>query len=444
MANLDQILKYSGILLWIGLGLFILLRVIFGKNWFYKVGLLTFLGPGLRNSLRRLIGEFPNEIKKETLADVGANVIWRLTRLGAFALLIAGLPIWLLVQQNQLIDDQNNLFELQNKKIDAQLDMFAYQNERIAEQTKMLETQTNLFSVQTDLLGDQNEKLDVQTGLFENQNSLVFAQNEQLKLQSEMLSTQNDLIESDRRSSLVILLSNIFNQIDTEISSQKKLEENLKYELSEQLIGRIAALSQGFIPYYYLNDNRQISYRPISFERGQLALTIIKSGLSDKTLSNIYKQTTFAHADLQLANLNGDNLNSIYLPLADLQRSNLDSINLENAFLSQSTFVEASLYKANLSNSILYYSDLSNCNLTKSNLSNADLTGVDLSNTDLSNSNMSGVLLDQALVDSKEWFAMLDIWKVVGREKIISNYNITEIISDEGNTIYMLEIKGGS
>lgn len=74
-----------------------------------------FIGKGLKVSLNNLYKELPDKVTKETLADVTANIIWRLTRIGLLAAVIALVPICLLYQQNQKIEAQNNLFINQNQ-----------------------------------------------------------------------------------------------------------------------------------------------------------------------------------------------------------------------------------------------------------------------------------------------------------------------------------------
>lgn len=84
--------------------------------WLGRVGLGFLLGSGLKSSMQQLYSELPANVQKDTLADVTTNVIWRVTRIGLFGLLIALIPTVLLWQQNKLLSKQN-------EKIDNQIEL---------------------------------------------------------------------------------------------------------------------------------------------------------------------------------------------------------------------------------------------------------------------------------------------------------------------------------
>ncbi len=94
------------------------------------------------------------------------------------------------------------------------------------------------LSIQTYLLKLQNDRIDIQNGL---------------------VDLQNNLIEAQRRGSLIILMSNIMDQMNEEINIYKRDSIGRKkditgYPLSQPLIGRISGLSQGFLPYKIYQD----------------------------------------------------------------------------------------------------------------------------------------------------------------------------------------------
>ena len=298
---MEQFWKYSGIVLWIVLGSSIILRLIFGKDWLTKLGIKLFLGNRLDNSLKKLIKESRDRnVSDDTLANVTAGIVWRLTRIGMVGLLIASVPLILLYQQNKLIRlqnglflNQNRLFESQNAKIDTQTNLLTVQTGLFQGQNEKLDTQNVLFSfqnenvaTQTRLLGDQNRLVGFQNTRIDSQINLMSYQNVLLDTQNYRINLQNNLIEAERRGSLVILMSNIMDQMNEEINEQKKglskdslaVLDSLGYRLSDPLIGRIAALSQGFLPYRYLEGDTLIE-TPTSPERGQLLLSLVKSNL---------------------------------------------------------------------------------------------------------------------------------------------------------------------
>jgi hypothetical protein len=218
---------------------------------------------------------------------------------------------------------------------------------------------------QNELLEAQNKKIDDQTGL--------------LKAQNELVSRQMQLEEANRRSALVVLMSNIMDKVDREIESQQtglsmKAKEQKKYRLSQSLIGQIAALSHSFKPYRYMDGDSLIG-RPLSPERGQLLITIIRLPLNSATFSQIYANSNFEAADLAGANLSSislsqrgvisSNLSGVFLSKANLSGANLRTVDLSDTDLSEADLSDAHLTEANLFN----------VNLENANLKNADFTG---------------------------------------------------------------------
>ena len=96
------------------------------------------------------------------------------------------------------------------------------------------------------------------------------------------------------------MMSNIMDKVDEELT--KDWNGDKKRNLSPQLIGRIAALSQSFRPYRFWQDSMLIE-KPFSPERGQLLLALIKSELDTMTYKRIYDETTFDQAYLDGARL---------------------------------------------------------------------------------------------------------------------------------------------
>jgi hypothetical protein len=144
---LKTILYYTGIATWSGIILWLLLRLVFGRNWMLKVGSNLFLGSGLLQSAKKLKDEIKEgDINDDTVTEVAVRVFWRLTRLGVIGLIIAGLPVWLLFNQNRLIDDQNDLLGEQTKLIKAQTDLLGSQDKRLELQNRLFASQNDLFT----------------------------------------------------------------------------------------------------------------------------------------------------------------------------------------------------------------------------------------------------------------------------------------------------------
>ena len=296
--------QYSGLVFWGIILIFILSRLILGKNWQFKLGSTLFLGPGLKTSLKKLVNEFrERKVKDDTLVDVAVYVFWRLTRAGLIGLIIAGLPVWLLMQQNKLIDKQNELFTHQNIRIDEQTELINQQtkllksqDEKFGKQNVLLEGQNSLFTEQNSLFTEQNRKVEAQAKLFQDQNQLVQSQNMLMDSQNERLKLQNNLIEADRRSSLVFLMSNILDKVDSEISIQKNDDPNdYGYFLSDPLMGRIIALSRAFKPYRILGEDT-LSSELYSPERGQLFIALMECNLDTSIQQILVTKGDFSFA----------------------------------------------------------------------------------------------------------------------------------------------------
>ena len=290
-----------------------------------RIGLGFVLGAGLKSSMHQLYKELPNQVKKNTLADVTTHVIWRITRIGLFGALIALIPTLLLWQQNKL-------------------------------------------------LGVQNQKLEDQTKLFEKQN--------------EKIDNQIQLEESNRRGALIVMMSNIMDKVDDELTND--WNDDKKRNLSPQLIGRISALSQSFRPYRFWQDSSLIE-KPLSPERGQLLLALANSAFDSLAYVNIYRNATFEDSYLHGANLHGANLSGANLREADLLRADLRGAILRGTDLSRVSFIAADLSGANLSKA-----NLSGANLSKVNLSKADLSGANLVKANFRGANLSGANLSKA------------------------------------------------
>ena len=332
---MNQFIYYSGFVVWSLVLLAILLRIIFGKSWLLKSGLTLFIGPRLLSASKKLANELPDKVKRETLAEVGTYAFLRLVNIGIITLLLAIIPIWLLFNQNTLLSRQN------------------------------------------DKMDEQNEKLDVQ---------------------NERLNLQNNLLEADRRGSLIFLMSNVLDQMNEEINGLKD-EGETKYDrgyvLSDPLIGRIAALSQGFRPYRFLQGDTLIA-KATSPERGQLFLALVKSNLASGTYKKIYKASNFEFAYLRGANLRKTQLSHAQLNQADLIGANLREANLSHAQFNQADLIGANLREAYLRGANLIEANLSQAKLFRVSFRNADLSGANLSDAYLSKAYLRSVNLSGA------------------------------------------------
>lgn len=186
---------------------------------------------------------------------------------------------------------------------------------------------------------------------------------------------QTYLQEADRRSGLVFLMGNIFDEVNTELKDDYN-NDSIR-NLSPQLIGRIVAFSHSLTPYKFF-VNGELTDREYSPERGQLLITLVNSGIDKASLDVIYKK-----ADLSYTYLVDANLDSAYLKSADLFGSYLRYTDIRFADLRGADLRKSDLFDVNFQESDLRYTKLFNANLLKS-----ELVGTDLRHADLNKANI--------------------------------------------------------
>lgn len=368
-----------------------------GKNLFRKLAHTAstlVAGKGLKASIGRLYDELPHNVSKDTMAEVSSHIIWRVTRIGVFAIAAAVIPLFVMM-------------------------------------------------IQTTILGIQNDKLDYQNELISNQNI--------------RLDQQVQLDEGNRRSSFIFLMSNIMDKIDEEL----KNSNNRTRQLSDELIGRIAALSQALLPYRYL-ENDELTPESRSPERGQLLFALINSLLDEGTLDKIYEKSNFSYAELKQANFTGAYLRNINLEHAHFQEAVFRDADLSYAKLNQADLTDSHLEDVNLEGgqlrgAILHSTEIVNVNFANANLYgmdfresriNGDFTNCQLDKVQLEAAEIEFALLDGAHFESTDWLDHLDETKLKGLFSIRENYEMVSeavlLSNSKTDTLYHLRLKEGS
>lgn len=341
-------------------------------------------------------GDFEN-----TFTKISAWYSWHQYKrwvLLAFQVLLVGfgglLGSVLLFNQNKLFENQNALFQYQNERVKEQTDLASAQKE-------LTEKELLLIERQLQFLKEQNEKIETQTGLFRNQNELIAFQNTRVDSQLVLFNAQNDkiekqtyLIESQRRNSLIFELGNVLDAIKEETNYGKEKE------ISDQLIGRISALSRSFKPYRYLQGD-SLS-RELSPERGQLLIALLESNLKPEVLEKIYSKSDFTKSDLD-----GAKLRKCHLAKVDLSRSSLRSANLDSANLHSANLCCSDLSKANFGYSSMIGTELGSANAQGAYFSSADLSNAVLISANFKGAVMRGTKLHGAVVKDLEWLNKL-------------------------------------
>lgn len=369
-----------------------------GKAFFQKLAATASsiaAGRGLKRSLSRLYNELPHNVSKDTMAEVSSHVIWRITRIGIFAIAAAIIPIMVLM-------------------------------------------------VQTLILSSQNEKLDYQNQLIRNQNL--------------RLDQQVQLDESYRRSSFIFLMSNIMDKVDEEL---KTAPNGARRSLSDELIGRIAALSQALLPYRYL-ENDELTAGPLSPERGQLLFALVNSLLDEATYDKIFEKSNFSYADLKQANFSGAYLRNVNLEMANFPDAVFNGADLEFAKLNNANLSDTHLENVNLRGAQLKGVKLRSAEIVNVDFANANLQGVDLgesringyfTNCRLDDVRLDGAeiefaLLDDAHFQSTDWLENLDEERLKGLYSIRENYQmepeVVIVSPTRTDTLYRLKMREDS
>lgn len=383
-------------------------------RWWTNTVVAFWLGGNAKQSFEKLgkeIKDNPTRLPNpETITVTAYHLFWRFIRVSVISwvtiiatLSFIGFELWILLNQNALLKEQNRFVNKQNELLEKQ-------NVFVSEQTKLLANQNKFVGEQTDLLKRQNTFVEMQTNLFSKQNELVAQQNavamEQsglFKAQNRLVTQQNLLSEASRRSSLVLLISNIEDRIAEEL----RLEDNKKRQLSDALVGRIVALCNSLKPYKYL-ENDSLT-KEISPERGQLLISLVNAKLDTLTYNKIFENANFNYADLKEANLKSSYLLKINLRYANLLRANLSQAVLFNSDLSY-----ACLDYANFEHTDLRYSDMvfasmqetkfndasmSFCSLFGAVLKSTKFSYTDLQYADFRNVEVSKLLITTCFVD---------------------------------------------
>ncbi|WP_075344313.1 pentapeptide repeat-containing protein [Tenacibaculum agarivorans] len=276
-----------------------------------------FIGRNLKESIQSAIIEFNEDKKlsKDTIADVTANIIWRLTRIGIVGLLIALLPTVLLVQQNWIITKQNKLFE------------------------------------------KQNEKIEIQTQLEE-----ASRRSSQMFIMGEVLSDINKELEN-KDSTEGILSSTLMGRIIS-LSRAMKPYKFIQTYTAESAYKDSLGLTKLLSP-----ERGQLLIT-------LLHSNINKVFLRDSMLNN--RNINFRYADLSFLQVNNRDLSGIDLKSASLDFSNFDNVTLKRVNLNEASIVNTSFKNVALHNAFLINTNLEGANFYKADLRHTILTGANM------------------------------------------------------------------
>jgi uncharacterized protein YjbI with pentapeptide repeats len=346
------------------------------------------MGKGLKSSFRRLLDELPQgKVSKDTISEILTHSVWRLTRVGTFALLIGLAPIFVMVVQTWMLGRQNDKLEVQNS-----------------------------------LLGRQNERLDQQI----------------------------NLEEGNRRSSLIFFMSNIMDKLDLELRNNPKrsLSEPLigrivsltqsmrpyRYLENDSLTPRQLSPERGQLLFSLINsDLDKASYDKI-FARANFSY----ADLREANFSEAYLRgaqlahSSFSNANFNFADLTNADLNGAYLEKATFRNTTMDGVNLSNANLRESRMEHISMHDGNLQNA-----DLRQIYLE------GDFAGTNLQNVKLKEASLVDVNLEGCYFHSLGWIDSLENLNVKGLRFVREIYNPNLELRKKGfltDSVYTLRL----
>lgn len=297
-------------------------------------------GKGLKSSFRQLLDELPGgKVSKDTLSEIMAQVVWRITRIGTFAIVAAFAPLL-------------------------------------------------IMAVQTWMLSRQNEKLDTQNGLLGRQN--------------ERLDQQINLEEGNRRSSLIFFMSNIMDKLDIELRSNpdRSLSDPLigrivslsqsmrpyRYLENDSLTPRQLSPERGQLLFSLVNSNLDKA----TYDKIYARANFNYADLREANFSEAYLRgaklahSSFSNANFNFADLQGADLTNAWLEEATFRNTSMSGINLAGANLRESRMENITMLDGNLSNADLRHIYL------EGNFSDTNLEGVKLQNASLVDVNLEG------------------------------------------------------
>lgn len=294
--------------------------------WLLRKSSIPLLGARLKMSIENAITEFKENktVSVDTVSDVSSNIIWRITRIGLFGLLVTLIPSFILLYQTKLVINQNSLVGNQNKLIEA-------------------ERRSSLVFIMDNLLSDLSEELKYKGS-------------------------------SERNVSPVL---------EARISSLSRAMKPYEFEEDGEMIEKKISPEKGQLLFSLIRSNlADQSYREI-LNASDFSYTYFKDIYLGRGVN--LKHINLSHSNLSEVNLPAANLERAELMEANMEKINLSDATLLRANLTNTNLKHAELLSANLTHAKLYGADLTEADLTEAilwgtKLEDANLTDVVLDN----------------------------------------------------------------
>ncbi|MEM1118868.1 MAG: pentapeptide repeat-containing protein [Bacteroidota bacterium] len=305
-----------------------------------KITTNIFVGKGLKYSVLRLFDEIPEgKVSKVTLADVSSHVVWRLTRVGMFTLLLGLIPLCILAIQTYILDSQNDLLKAQNRRLDQQINL------------------------------EEGQR----------RSSLIFLMSNIMDKMGEELKAPNN-----RRNMLSDALIGRIVSLSQALRPYRYLE-------NDHLIQQPLSPERGQLLISLTNSNLHESTYEQIFERADFSYADLYHANFDGNYMNgidlshaNLKGASFRNTILEFANLEGANLedvefestymNSIKLNGANLKNSHLHNVKMRNGNLKEADFRNAQI------SGDFRFSNIDGIRLDSIKIGVLDLEGIEIRN----------------------------------------------------------------
>ncbi|MCB0517696.1 MAG: pentapeptide repeat-containing protein [Lewinellaceae bacterium] len=345
-------------------------------------------GRKLKGSVRKLFDELPSgKVSKDTIVDVVVHLVWRITRIGIFAIVAAMGPLLIMMVQTYILNRQNDKLEIQNQ-----------------------------------LLGRQNDRLDQQI----------------------------NLEEGNRRSSLIFFMSNIMDKIDDEMkgNTARSLSDPLvgrivslsqalrpyRYLENDSLTPRQLSPERGQLLFSLINSNLDEKTYDKIFARANFNYADLReANFTDAYLKGAkLADSYFYKANFDRANLDRADLSHAYLEEATFKTTKMDGANLSYANLRKSRMEDISITGGNLA-----FADMREVYLD-GDFRNSNLEGVKVQEATITSVNLEGCYFR-----SLSWIDSLEFYHLKGLASLREYYEPMKEVDKKGftsDTLYRLRL----
>lgn len=340
--------------------------------WLKKATTAAILGRNLKESINRLYTELPRNVQQETMAEVTANLLHRLTRIGIFALVVGLVPLLILLTQTWILDNQNEKLE--------------HQNELISSQNLLLDQQINLE-------------------------------------------------EGNRRSSYVFLMSNIMDKIDEELKNTPNGRRQLSEELIGRIVSLSHAFrpyryleNNRLIPTPLSPERGQLLYALVN---SQLDLPTYDHIFAKANFSySDLPRANFAGAylkgiNLSYANITHANFKDAILDGANFQQSQLEYAIFDNTLMNKANFRQAKLAHSQWYDVLAQGISLAMADV-RSGFFNGDFSNAELEGIVLHDATLNYIVLRNAFFFNSNWVNRMAQYELKGSFSLTDNYNVEQ------------------